>query len=63
MGEKKKLIDLILYSLEKSDYKCEICTKMGYKCHVEIPENVPSDFMPDFSKCDFQSNIYKTLTT
>ena len=62
MEEKKKLIDLILETLEKTDYKCELCTRMGYKCNVEIPENVPSDFIPDFSKCNFQSKIYKTLT-
>ena len=62
MDEKKKLIDLILETLEHTDYKCEICIKMGYKCHVEIPENAPSTFIPDFSKCDFQSSIYKTLT-
>lgn len=62
MDEKNKLIELILETLENSDYKCELCTKMGYKCHVEIPENAPSNFMPDFSKCDFRSCIYKTLT-
>jgi len=62
MDEKKKLIGLILETLEKSDYKCELCIKMGYKCRVEIPDNAPSDFQPDFSKCDFQTSIYKTLT-
>ena len=62
MNDKEKLINLILETLGNSDYKCELCTKMGYKCHVEIPENAPSDFKPDFSKCDFNTNIYKTLT-
>ena len=50
MNEKKKLIDLMMDSLEKTDYSCEICTKMGYKCRVEIPENADSKFKPDFSK-------------
>ena len=63
MNEKKKLINLIIDTLENSDYKCELCTKMGYKCHVVIPENAPSDFKPDFNKCEFAINIHKTLTT
>ena len=62
MEEKKKLIDLIFETLEKTDYSCEICNKMGYKCKVEIPENADLNFKPDFSKCDFKRCLYKTLT-
>ncbi len=63
MDEKKKLIDLIVESLTKADYSCEVCNKMGYKCKVEIPENADIKFKPDFSKCSFKAQIYKTLTT
>ena len=62
MEEKKKLIDLIFETLEKTDYSCEICSKMRYKCRVEIPENPEKGFKPDFSKCDFKRCFYKTLT-
>lgn len=62
MDEKKKLIELIYEILVKTDYSCEICSKMGYKCRVEIPENVEKGFKPDFSKCDFKTSFYKTLT-
>ena len=62
MDEKKKLMDLIFQHLESSDYACEICSKMGYKCKVEIPENFDSDFKADFNKCDFKDRVYKTLT-
>jgi hypothetical protein len=63
MGAKEKLINLIVESLTRADYSCEICNKMGYKCKVEIPENADLSFKPDFSKCDFKCSIYKTLTT
>ena len=62
MDEKQKLIDLIVESLTRADYSCELCTKMGYKCRVEIPENADISFQPDFSKCDFKDSVYKTLT-
>ena len=63
MDAKEKLINLIVESLTRADYSCEICNKMGYECKVEIPKNADLNFKPDFSKCDFKSNIYKTLTT
>ena len=62
MDERKKLIDLMVNVIEKTDYSCEICTKMGFECKVRIPENAKSDFIPDFTKCDFKDRIYKTLT-
>ena len=62
MDEKTKLINLVVESLTRADYSCEICNKMGYKCKVEIPENADLYFKPDFSKCDFMSNVCKTLT-
>lgn len=63
MNEKEKLIELTVEALTRADYSCEICNKMGYKCNVEIPEDANINFKPDFTKCDFKSNIYKTLTT
>ena len=62
MNDKEKLIDLIVESLTRADYSCEVCNKMGYKCKVEIPKNADLNFMPDFSKCDFKDRVYKTLT-
>ena len=64
MNEKEKLFEMIYAALEHESYTCEICQKMGYKCNVEIPDDFDkTDFVADFSKCDFKSRIYKTLTT
>ena len=62
MDEKKKLVELIIDSLEITGENCEICTKIGHKCPVYIPENADTSFKPDFSQCNFKSMIYKTLT-
>lgn len=62
MDEKKKLMDMIFTAIENTDYACEICSKMGYKCKVEIPDNFDENFKADFSKCDFKDRVYKTLT-
>ena len=62
MEEKKKLVELIIDSLEKTGEMCEICTKIGHKCPVFIPENPDLFYKPDFSVCNFKSMIYKTLT-
>ena len=62
MDKKKELIDLMLEDIERFTGTCFICEKMGYKCKVEIPDNADLNFKPDFSKCDFKSNVYKTLT-
>ena len=65
MNKKEKLIKLILDSLEHTDYSCEICNKLGYKCSLNIPDDF--DFNDahkiDFSKCNFREQVYKTLTT
>lgn len=64
MDEKKKLIEMILDILDNTDYSCEICTKMGFNCPVHIPDDY--DFSlpvePDFGKCNFKEQVYKTLT-
>ena len=62
MDEKKKLINLMVESLERTCEYCEICTNMKHKCNVYIPENADFKFNPDFGKCDFKTYIYKTLT-
>ena len=62
MDDQKKLIDLMLEDIERFTGTCFICEKMGYKCKVGIPENADTSFQPDFDKCDFRSNVYKTLT-
>lgn len=63
MNDKNKLIELMLNAMCRCDYSCEICNKMGYKCKVVIPEDADLNFKPDYSKCEFNSNVYKTLTT
>lgn len=60
--EKEKMLNLIYNSIEQLGETCEICTKMGYKCPVDIPENADSSFKPDFSLCNFKTRFYKTLT-
>ena len=62
MDEKKKLVDLIIESLERSGESCEVCTKSGHCCPVFISDNPDINFKPDFSPCNFNSMIYKTLT-
>ena len=62
MEERLKFLNLIYKSLEKLGETCEICNKMGFKCLVEIPDDADTSFKPDFSKCNFKTRFYKTLT-
>ena len=61
MENKEKLINLIIENLEKSEASCEICTKMGFKCPVIIPENADASFKPDYSKCIFRQKVIAVL--
>lgn len=62
MDTKEKLINLMVESLIKADYSCEICKKAGFNCPVIIPANADIYFKPDFSKCNFKAKVYETLT-
>ena len=62
MDEKKKLINLMLEDIERFTGTCFICEKMGYKCEVGIPDDADLHYEPDFDKCNFREQVYKTLT-
>ena len=59
---KAKAIDVLFDYFDHAGDKCELCGKLGFACPVEIPEDPPSDFNPDFSKCIFKETLCKTLT-